>query len=646
MKHIVPLLLLLLGTSVARAQQYEWDDFVQEFLSDEEHAEDEEWMRSLEELKAIHEQPMNINTAGIDDLARLPFLTERQIEEIHAYIYLHGEMKTLGELRLLRSMDEKTRRQMALFTCASAGPSHSKQEPLLAQVRSTLSSRIDIPLYYRRGYQVADGYRGDPLYHRIRFDTGNRHLQAGLRIEKDPGERYYDTYGAYALLQDMGWLRRAVAGDFRAGFGEGLVMGGSAWQSKTAPALREMSGIRPMSSMDENRFLRGAALTVALGQEVELSAFVSHRKVDATLNGEGQVQTLLATGYHRTASEVDSRRSVASAQAGGNLTWRHGGWHAGATGYWQHFSRPLNPGEATYRRIYPQGSTFGTVGLHYGYTRYRLTLAGETALSTARRGLGTLHRLSWAINHRYTLSLLQRYFGRHFYSFLGTAFAENARAQNENGLLLHLRAEPWDRWQATAYLDFFHNTWPRYRMTHSSSGQELMAQLAYQPDGVNTVAIRYQLKRKEQADRMEPHHRLKVQWSCEPNEKLRLQTTAVLHRVLGQTGRGLQETVRFSPLPERLALSLTGAYFHTSDFLSRIYFYVPALYSSMVPGTFFGQGLHGAVTARLVSRNGRWMAEGRYALLRYLDRDEQSSGLQAISSPWRNDLSFQVRLRF
>ena len=99
----------------ARAQRetYTWDDFISEYTADEEQAEDEQWTLWLEELKDIHEQPMNINTASVDDLQRLPFLNTAQIEQIHAYIYLHGAMQTLGELRLIPLLDQATRQRLS-----------------------------------------------------------------------------------------------------------------------------------------------------------------------------------------------------------------------------------------------------------------------------------------------------------------------------------------------------------------------------------------------------------------------------------------------------------------------------------------------------------------------------------------------------
>ncbi|MCR4920914.1 MAG: helix-hairpin-helix domain-containing protein [Bacteroidaceae bacterium] len=646
---ILSLCVLAILPAKAQTDDYTWDRFVYDYTTDEEQAEEEEWILYLEELKDIHEHPMNINTAGVSDLLRLPFLSEEQIEQIHAYIYLHGSMQTLGELRLLPLIDYATRQKLRLFVYAGEPPAEgTKARQLFSHLRHTFSARTDVPLYYRKGYLVDDGYAGDALYHRIRYDVKNsRHLQAGFRVEKDAGERYYDTYGAYAMLRDVGILHRAVVGDFRAGFGEGVVMGGSLWHSKSTPSMREQSGIRPMTGMDESRFMRGMAATLGLGSEAELSVFASYRRVDATLNADDEIKTLLTDGYHRTASEHRSRHNVGSTQTGAHLAWHHGDLRLGATGYLQRFSQRLNPGEQLYRRIYPRGTTFGVAGINYGYSFYRLTLAGETAVSMPHTAAATMNRASWSINSRYTLSLLGRYYASNYHSFLATSFAENSTVQNESGLLLHLKAQPSAGWLLTAYADFFHNPWPRYRMTHSSSGQDFMAQADYTPgDGAHTIGLRYQLKRKEQADRMEPHHRIRTQWTFLPHRSWRLQTTALLHRLLGKTGSAIQHTVRFTSPADCLRLALTASYFHSPDYSTRLYVFEPALYNSISSAVLYGHGLHGALTGRLTSRNGRWMVEARYSLYRYFDRDTQSSDLQTIYSPWRNDLSFQLRFKF
>ena len=641
------LLLLFPCCEILAQGSFSWDDFVEEYISDVERAEEEDLQLHLQELKERYEHPLNINTASLEDLLQLPFLSEAQIEQIHAYIYLHGQMQTLAELRLVPLIDEATRRRLSLFVYAEPQKKEEEKERLFGHLRNDFSTRLDVPLYYRMGQQKpSGGYRGDALYHRIRYQIGNsKHFQAGLRMEKDAGERYYDSYGAYAMLQDVGILQRAIVGDYRIGFGEGLVMGGSIWNSKSTPPLKTQGGIRPMTGMDETNFLRGAAVTLSFGKHIRLSAFGSYRKRDATLTDNGEVQTLLTTGYHRTASEWGRKRNVGSAVLGGNVEWYNKGFHLGATGYWQKFSRTLNPGSQQYRAIYPKGDAFGAAGVNYGYTRYRFSLGGETAYSTAGNGWATINRASWSISRNYILSAVQRFYAYQYFSFYSSALSENSNAQNESGVLVHLQAEPLAGVQLTAYADFFHHPWPRYRMTHSSTGQEFMLQGLCTFSQQHSLLARYQMKRKENGDLMEPHHRVKLQWTCEPSELWRLQTTGSFHRVLGKNGFMLTQNVRYVIARPNLTFNGQLGWFHSDDYLSRIYVHQPSLYSSISSASYYGHGVLAAITGRWQSKGGKLMLEMRYGMVRYFDREEQGSGLQAILSPWKNDLSFQLRVK-
>ena len=630
---------------MAAQQHYDWDDFEEEYISDEERAEDDDVISYLEELRQLADQPMNINTATVEDLLRLPFLSEAQIEQIHAYIYLHGQMQTLSELRLVPLIDDATRQRLSLFTYAGATPeTKTTAKQRLTDMHHDLSTRLDVPLYYRKGQQPGGAYRGDPLYSRIRYKLTGKHLQVGVRTEKDPGERFYDTYGAYAMVEKTGILDKAIVGDYRIGFGEGLVLGGSTWNSKSTPSLKTQGGARPMTGMDEVNYLRGAAVTLRPAASLSVSLFGSYRKRDATLNKDDELQTLQSSGYHRTESEWKSRRNTGSTLAGANLSWQHAGWHAGATGYWQHFDRNLNPGTAYYRAIAPRGKSFGAASLNYGYSRYHLSLAGETAYSTAGNGMATVNRATWTISRRYILSAVQRFYAYQYFSFYSSSMSENTTAQNESGCLVHLSAEPLQGLKVTAYADFFHNPWPRYRMTHSSTGQDFMLQGTYTLNPKHTLLARYQLKRKETADVMEPHHRTKVQWTFEPGKNCRWQTTASMHNVLGSTGWAVQEGFRYVWQKPAIRLAATTGYFNTDDYNSRIYAVLPALFSSISSTSFSGEGIHTAITARWEPGK-HWMVEARYSMLRYLDRNEQGSGHQLIMSPRKNDISFQIRLK-
>ena len=182
-------------------------------------------------------------------------------------------------------------------------------------------------------------------------------------------------------------------------------------------------------------------------------------------------------------------------------------------------------------------------------------------------------------------------------------------------------------------------------MTRSSTGQEIMAELSHKINNYHTLLVRYQLKRKEQADVMEPHHRTKLQWTFTPSGNWKFQTTGWLHAIRGSKGWSIQETAYYTLQKPALRFALMAAYFQTDDYNSRIYLYEPSLYSSVSSAQYYGKGINGICMARWTSANKHWMLEGRYALCKYFDRSEIGSSLQTIYSSWKNDISLQVRVQ-
>ena len=344
---------------------------------------------------------------------------------------------------------------------------------------------------------------------------------------------------------------------------------------------------------------------------------------------------------------------------GGNLTWRHGGWHLGATGYCQQFSRLLAPGNEAYRKYYPRGKRFGSAGLHYGKSVYRFVVAGETAVSTEqglpvgqagdeRRGgscaLGTLHRFTWRPTARYTLSAVQRYYAPAYHSLQAASVSRSSRVQNENGLLVHLRAEPWDSWQMLTYVDFFHHSWPPYGCKTSRTGQEFQYQLVHPFNRRSTLSGRYVLRHTVD-DKRNVRHRMRLQYICLPSSHWRLQSTASLLHTLSGTGFSLLQAVRLDLPTPSLALSAVVGYARPGGSRSGMSEYLPTLSGAMGQTFLYGETLHGTLLGRWTSRDGHWRLEARYSMRRVLDASTQGSGLQTIYSPWRNDLAFQLRVK-
>ena len=104
---------------------------------------------------------------------------------------------------------------------------------------------------------------------------------------------------------------------------------------------RITTAITPHSSRMSANYLQGAAATIALSGDLDLTAFVSYRKIDATLAGDSAIRTRLATGYHRTPSEMERKNNASEWLMGGRLSWQHGHWQAGLTALANGYDLPL-----------------------------------------------------------------------------------------------------------------------------------------------------------------------------------------------------------------------------------------------------------------------------------------------------------------
>lgn len=639
----------------AQTPTYTWQDFVDE-VSDDEYAEQEGWTDMMEELAELAAHPMDINTATREQMQKLPFLSDEQIEDIHEYIFLHGGMRSLGELLAISSIDFRTRHFLSLFFTAKIWPSQKKDsinlKTLLHDARHEVSTRMDIPLYYRLGYSYTPqngGYHGSALYNNIRYQLESRNrLSVGVAAEKDQGEPFrhnggWDHYGAHLMVRNMGHLRTAVVGDYKMGFGEGLVVNTGFTTGKNSVMRRPSQGIRAKRGMDEIQYFRGAAATVGIGK-MNLSAWLSHRRLDASTNDDGTVKTLQSSGLHRTTTELDQKHQVGSTTAGANLSWKNKHFHAGTTGYYQHFRQALDPGTAIYRQIYPRGQHFGVVGVNYGYTHPWFSVTGETAYSTERGGWATLNRLSWKISSRYTLSGSYRFYSYRYYSFYASALSENSDVQNESGFTLRLDATPVDRLTLTAYADYFYNPWPRYTLTHSSQGQEVMLMAEYRLTHNDRLAVRYQMKRKERSDKMQLHNRLRLVYTRQQGTWWQLQSTLQMH-ALDRSSMGWSASQRARFRKSNVQASALITYFHTPDYDTRLFQYEPLLTNMFRYPSLYGHGFRFAAAAQYALWQRRLFIEVLYGMTRYFDRQTQSSGMDEIRSPWKQDISVQLRLK-
>lgn len=199
----------------------------------------------LEDLLFVAENPIDLNRATREELEKLPFLSDIQIENILYYLYQFGPMQTIYELQLIDGLDMTDIRRMLPFVVVHP---LKKENPklywhnLLNYGKNDLYIRLDRKLETKRGYLSispeknsdvsSKPYLGDPFYNSIKYRYHFRDkIYFGFTTEKDPGEPFldkiqtnYDFLSGYLQLNNIGKFKTIILGDYRANFGQGLVL--------------------------------------------------------------------------------------------------------------------------------------------------------------------------------------------------------------------------------------------------------------------------------------------------------------------------------------------------------------------------------------------------------------------------------------
>ena len=492
---------------------------------------------------------------------------------------------------------------------------------------------------------------------------------AGLTAEKDAGEPFfrlfnkkgYDFYSGYLFLQDVKRWKAIALGHYRVSFGYGLVINQAFSMGKSASfyTMNRMGrGLSKYTSVGEYNYLQGAGATYRLSERWNISAFYSFRKQDA--NVENMFITSLKTdGYHRLRKDVEKMNTVSNHLAGSNLSYNGKHVEFGLTAVYNIFDKVLNPDYRKYNRYYPRGKDFFNAGVNYKFFFRRMVFSGETAVD--RQGkIATINILSYSPTVNTTLLLMNRYYDKRYQALYANAFGENSRMQNEAGIYIGLETKLLNKIRLLYYTDFFYFPYYRYRVDKEKTiGIEERIQISYSPINSLSMLIKYSYKNKAQnytssqkTKFVLPYmrHRLHYQLSYSLNEQTVFKTMAEYIRTSyykREYSNGLMiggsAKVGFTGFPFRASVS--GAWFRTDDYNSRIYMYEPGLLYAFSMNSFYGKGTRLAVNLRYDCNN--WlMIQGKWGWTHYADRNRISSGPEEIMGNNKADLQFQLRVKF
>lgn len=607
MKRPVLLFAYLLFPTITLAQEEFSSQIFEEMESfQEEDGSQFEVENLIDLLNELKENKLDLNRAEEEDFDQLPFLNDRDAHNLVLHRQLYGNYQTIYELKNIPGLEMEKIRQLLPFVCIQQSEREVTIKEMLQQGQSQLFASADRFLQSKKGYEPDSNgiakYAGSPMHYYAKYLFNAERIKVALVGEKDAGEaewsdhsRVFDFISGSLSWEGKHLLRHLCVGDFKANFGQGLVVGTGSILGKNASisnSYKSTQGLKRYASTGESDFFRGIGATLGWKQ-FHTTLFASLKKGDATLFDES-ITSFKTDGMHRTLLEIEKKRNYTERLLGGNLQYKRGNLTLGYTALFYHYSRMLHPTEKihTHFRL-TDTDRHWNMGVDYKVRLHHITLFGECALG-ANGHFATMNGAFLYPLSRLEITLAQRYYNYAYQSNYGKGFSENSRIENEQGFYLCARFIPFRRVTIAAYMDSYHFPWALYATNMPSSGQEYCVQTNVKLSKRIDETIKYKFKEKSD-EKQSLRSTLIIQ-----AKQWRLQTivegNSANNGAANTYGWIASQSITGQIKPIHLSLSLRYAYFQAKNYSNRIYIYEKDLPYTLSFPMHYGKGHRVAVS--------------------------------------------------
>lgn len=708
----ITLVVMLMNGFMIKAQDtipIKLGDDIQEKLenvAENTESEEADYTDLLQGLLFYKEHPINLNRTNREELAQLQLLNDIQINNLLTHIEKTGNLITIYELQGIDGFDLQTIQKILPFVYVTDNftSAHFNLKEMFRSGSHVLLFRYGQILEKQTGFTAIDSlslynspnsrYIGSPqkLYARYRFTYGTN-VSWGITGEKDQGELFlkdkqrfkypwyekslngnqgngFDFYSAHFFLKNIRFIKSLAIGDYKASFGQGLTLWSGQSFGKSADimsAKKSADGIRPFTSVDENRFMRGAATTIRF-KAIELSGFISRKKVDANIilaidtTGDGELAAMFSlqqTGYHTTPNEIADKHSISQTIYGSNVSYKGRRLDIGLTALNNFFDRTYKLDSSYYILASKQNIN---VGLDYNFIVRNFNFYGEEAMSQ-NGGKALLNGVLMSLDPRVSFTIVHRYYERNYQNLLSNAFAESTTigVSNEKGTYIGMVAKPTNSTTLTTYYDHFEFPWLKYQVNAPSHGNDFVAQFNYTPSKKVDMYFKFRQKNKEKnTDKtdaiidyivplMQTSYRFNIGYSILPSVKLKNRVELLEYKLddnKTQKGYLVYQDFTFNKMGKPLSVTLRYAMFETDSYDSRIYAFendVPGSYS--IPA-FYDRGsrFYIMLDYMVTHRIELWV---RYSQTFYDNKNIISQGaLTEIQGNTKSEIKAQVSFKF
>ncbi|MFI5222108.1 MAG: hypothetical protein ACHQK8_07270, partial [Bacteroidia bacterium] len=498
----------------------------------------------------------------------------------------------------------------------------------------------------------------------------------GYAGEKDMGEQFFrgaqkygfDFNSFHFILKNIGNFKTIALGDYQVNFGQGLTFGSGLAPRKSASVMnarRNFETIRSYRSLNENEFLRGAAIAYQF-KKMELTGFFSYKGISTnfrssdTLSSTDEIfSAFQLSGYHRTPGEIADRNNVMQGIYGGHVKWFGKDHDLGFTAVHTFYDHSFEPGTKPYQLYNFHGTELTNFGFDFNFYLNNINFFGEISNSSngAFAGIGGL---VLPVHQTLDVMISYRNYAKDFQTTFNNAFGENADGRNEEGIYSAVIFKPGPYWQLNFYIDFYKSEWLRYLIDAPSHGNDLLGEWQFNPSKDQRFYFRYKHETKmhnvissidnstsvqnstKENFRADASYKLSQNFSAET----RMEIVQFHENINGFKNGSLifQDLIYNSELK---IFSLTGriAVFNVDDYNARVYATeADVLHSYSVPlyqnsGVRFYLVTHVKLSKKLDA----WI---KYSQTTYNNVNTISSGLQQINGNILSDLRVQLRVSF
>lgn len=562
----------------------------------------------LDQLNALYEDPVSINTGDESELARLFFLNEFQIKSIKDYIASTGRIVSAYEIALIPGFDRQTAEMMIPFIVFNDKTDHKKESRLL---RNNLLINMTVSPY------VTDSaYEGSAWKILSKYKVARGRITSGFTIEKDAGEKLLegtpplpDFLSGYVSYSSGRILKKIIFGDFAARFGNGLNLNTSVstgFLINSAGFMTARNELKQYTSTDENNYLRGLATELEF-KDLNLSLFFSYKKTDATVKMSDDssglyISSLYKTGIHNKVSLMKKKDTVSEMLTGINLTYDFGKVRAGALWSLNRFSIPYFTDKEEPENIYKMhGIENQVLSLYYNCMFGRFLVSGEISGNDINK-TAFIQGITFRPDDRLTINMIYRNYSPRFISLHGKAPGRSSSVNNERGITGNFTFEAARHLFISAACDLSYFPWIRYRCDFPSKAARQEVRVKYIPADALNLDISFLINRYENNLSDQPGvpgiestctRSFKIQARYSPLADLSFTSRADFKVVApsGSKGMLLMQDVFYRLRPFPLSLWFRYCIYKSGDWDSRLYTYEnDLLYSYSIPA-LAGEGI-------------------------------------------------------